>query len=176
MILERLERLSDRLARYSALAGLGGLMGIAALVTIDVLGRWLFNSPIRGSADIVTLLLPVVVGAAFPSVITSRGHIAVKFLSRIAGVRGADALEAFGNGIAMAALALIAWLSADHALRLMGSGETTWVLRLPLWPTWVAFCVLLAISTAVQAIVFFRDVANFVSGNRLETSSNMAGH
>jgi hypothetical protein len=58
----------------------------------------------------------------------------------------------------------------------MSSGETTWVLRLPVWPAWVAFGVLLAISAAVQAVVFFRDVANLSSGTPLQPSSDLAGH
>lgn len=172
MILERLERLSDGLARITALAGLAGLMGIAALTCVDVLGRWLLQTPVRGAADITTILLPIVVGAAFPVVISSRGHIAVKFLSRVAGTRGSAALEAFGNCLALVALALVTWFFVGHAVRLAETGESTWIIRWPLWPTWFGFAVLLAISVAVQAIVVARDIANLVSGHAPKSASS----
>lgn len=59
------------------LVAAAAIFGMSVLTFVDVLGRYLFNSPIRGSFEIVGFLLGVVAFAGLPMVSVNQTHITV---------------------------------------------------------------------------------------------------
>ena len=60
---ERLDRAVTRIARVIALIGLAGLLLLASATVLDVLLRWIFNSPIVGLNDTHSLLTAIIIFA-----------------------------------------------------------------------------------------------------------------
>lgn len=140
-------------ARLLLLVGLIGLLGLAGLTLIDVLGRWLFNAPLRGIGDIAEVVLPVAIGASVPAVIVTRGNITIRFLDRLLGARAIAALDVMAGMVVLVVLAGLAYALGRHALALMWSGEGTWLLRLPQWPSWTAFAGFFGVAALFQAVI-----------------------
>ena len=90
---------------------LGGLSALpVALIVVltfaDVLGRYLFSSPLRGSVELIENAMALVIFTALPLVTRSRGHVSVSLIDGL--VRGSaqrvkvvlcDALSALALGL-----------------------------------------------------------------------------
>ncbi|MEN2977650.1 TRAP transporter small permease (plasmid) [Tistrella bauzanensis] len=140
-------------ARLLLLLGLIGLIGLAGLTLVDVLGRWLFNAPLRGIGDIAEVALPVAIGASVPAVIVTRGNITIRFLDRLLGARAIAALDVAAGVVVLIVLAGMAYALGRHALALMWSGESTWLLRLPQWPSWTVFAGFFLVAALFQVVI-----------------------
>lgn len=148
-------RIGDALRRASlrlAMAGVLGLLGLAALTTTDVLLRWTLARPIVGLGDFVTLAGSVCLAACMPWVAASRGHIAIDVVGKAAGRRVRRALDGFGTALTAAFFAVLAWRYVDFVADMYRSGDVTPVLRWPEWPWWSVVGACLAL-TALVALV-----------------------
>ena len=61
-----LETTIRKIAQVIALAGLSCLLIQATMIVVDVLLRWVFNSPLFGMEDINQLLISVILASFFP--------------------------------------------------------------------------------------------------------------
>ena len=86
----------DRLTRRVAFIGLVGLLAVAIATMVDVLLRWLFNSPIEGYEDVSQLLFAVIIAACFPAGLIQGRNITIRFLGK--GPRAARDALAGGAG------------------------------------------------------------------------------
>lgn len=148
-----------RWARMIALAGFAGLLVVAGATMLDVVLRWLFNRPIKGLIDVTELAVVVVLAACFPVVIAQRGNITIRFLGAAAGPRVARWLDAFGSLALLAFVALVSWQLVAYTAELAASGRTTWLLRLPVTPSWAVATAIVALCVPVQAVAAAADVA-----------------
>ena len=57
------------------------LFSMMILTFIDVIGRYLFNAPVYGAAEIIQILLIGVIFSAMPIVSKTNSHIAVELFS-----------------------------------------------------------------------------------------------
>jgi TRAP-type C4-dicarboxylate transport system permease small subunit len=130
---------SDRIGRYLhwSFGGLAALaiFALAVITFVDVLARYVFNSPIPGAYEVSELVMGVMIFAALP-VVTWRGaHITVDFLDmftprRIAGWR--DSLMFLLSSVVVAVLGWELWGLAET---LASYGDVTEYLRIPIHPT-----------------------------------------
>ncbi|MEQ8370026.1 MAG: TRAP transporter small permease [Alphaproteobacteria bacterium] len=142
-----------RATRVIALVGLLGLLVIAGATIIDVLMRWLFNAPLDGLSDIGELVIVLMVAACFPAAIAGRHHITIRFLGKVSGVRGREVLDMFGQLMTLAFFTVTAWQLVDYVVDLMGNGQTTWLIGLPLWPSWTVAALLIVLCVPVQLVI-----------------------
>src|SRR5947209_12070540 len=56
------------------------LFGLMALTTADVIGRYLFNSPLRGAFEVTELLLLTLIFAGLPLASRADEHVALDFI------------------------------------------------------------------------------------------------
>ena len=68
----------DRFTRRVAFIGLVGLLAVAIATMVDVLLRWLFNSPIEGYEDVSQLLFAVIIAACFPAGLIQGRNITIR--------------------------------------------------------------------------------------------------
>jgi TRAP-type C4-dicarboxylate transport system permease small subunit len=94
---EQLERTVTRTTRVIALIGLAGLLALASATVLDVLLRWIFNSPIVGLNDTHSLFTALIIASCFPLCIYRRGNITIRFIGDLFGPRVRNLLDAFGN-------------------------------------------------------------------------------
>ena len=158
-MIHRLDAFSRRFANWLALLGLFALVALATLTISNVMGRWLFSSPLHWVEDIYRLLIAVVVASFFPSAFAQRGHIAIEFLGAILS----PALKnLFGIVIAFILLVyviILSWLLYEYTYDVWRNGETTWLKGYSVTPWWAAVTVLFVLTIPVQLIVLAHNIA-----------------
>jgi TRAP-type C4-dicarboxylate transport system permease small subunit len=150
--LARVGAAAQRFAHALAAVAVLGLLLLALATTVDVVLRYGFASPIRGFADVVGLAGAVLLSACMPYVVASRGNISIDFLGRALGPRAHRALNLLGALASFALFAVMAWQYVAYAAELRATGDTTPVLRWPVWPWWSGVAVFIAV-TAVVALL-----------------------
>jgi len=106
------------------------------LVCADVIGRVVFNSPVKGTPEIVSGSIVIILWLQAAYAIRSGGMIWVDALhSRFPG-RAQRACEVFGALLGLAFFGLVCWGSVDPALYSWRSNEFEGegALRVPVWP------------------------------------------
>ena len=153
MMLDQLERAMRRISQGIALVGLSALLFLAFVIFLDVICRYLFNSPIAGVYDASSLLVAIVISASFPVVMAERRNITIRFMGDLFGSKWQALFEAFGHLIGLIVFALLTWQIWVYTNELSESNEITWILRWRLGPWWRVVCIILTIGIMAQAIV-----------------------
>lgn len=121
----------------TAVAGavLGGLILtlLAGLTVISIVGRNAFGAAVPGDFELVEMGCAVAVFAFLPYCQMVRGNAVVDIFTAGAGPRTCAALDGAGSLLYAAIAGLLTWRLALGGLELARYGETTMVLRVPLW-------------------------------------------
>ncbi len=177
--MESLLRVEERVGRVSdavAWVAMTGLLLQSIIILVDVLGRWLFNSPIIGLQDITGLLVVVVVAASLPACLASRGNIRIDMVGKLFGGRVERTFNAFGSICLLAFVALLAWQVLVYATEINSYGERTWVLRLQTAPAFFAAGAILAVCIPIQLFCTIVDVARVFASGSAEAPSRSHSH
>lgn len=131
------ERAPDRVTPVlHAIAGIA-LVVMMLVVVGDVVLRAVFNTPIVGAYDVVSICLLVLTLFGMVPVVARRGEILIDiidFLMPPAGLRLLSVLAAVG-GIAI--FLFFGWSMVQPALEAWQWGERSLELGIPKWPLWV---------------------------------------
>jgi len=133
------------------LACLGGAMLIAMmlLTVCDVIGRYLFNAPILGAAELTEVLLCATIFLGLGAVCICEDHVTVDLFTD----KFPDAVQpyrlVFTGLFGGALLAVVSWRVWVYAAQIGSYGGTTTSLAIPIAPLGY-FC---AICTAVGALI-----------------------
>ena len=125
------------------------------ITTIDVIGRYVLNFPLRGAFEITELLLLTLIFAGLPLVSRADEHVTLDFIDSALGVRGRALLRRLVDvlcGLIICGLAWRVWIKAG---KIGGYGDTTDVLRIPVGP----FVYFMAVMVAVTGVVHLAKVA-----------------
>jgi len=163
VLFERFEWATIRVSRLVALLGLFGLLILALAIVLDVLLRWIFNSPITGVRDASIVFISVIIASCFALCKAERNHITIRFLGNALGSRVRDAFEAFGHLVTWIVFTAMTWQYWLYSNDMASDGETTMVLGWPLSPWWRVVTILFGISVIVQFVVFVRAVKSAIS-------------
>ena len=129
-------RLNDWIA--SALLVLAATLAflLCFLVCADVIGRVVFNSPVKGTPEIVSGSIVIILWLQAAYAIRSGGMIWVDALHSHFPARVQRACEVFGALLGLAFFALVCWGSLDPAVYSWRSNEFEGegALRVPVWP------------------------------------------
>jgi C4-dicarboxylate transporter, DctQ subunit len=144
----RLVKHLDRLAMWiEQLAGLF-LAAITVLVFVSAIGRYAFAAPIPDAFDVARLMLGVAMLWGFASVGYRGAHIKVDLVAEILPARVCFWLDVVASLVLLLFTLLLAWMLLGRVESAYASNESTFDLRLPVWP-WLA-----AIWLGVLASVF----------------------
>ena len=136
------------------------------LVVADVVGRVVFNRPVKGTTEIVSLSIVVICYLQAGFAIRSGGMLNVDmFVSRL-GPRGRSAAAAFAALAGLAFFGLICWGSFEGAAHAWTSNEFEGegALRVPVWPARFVLILGTAIATLNYALQLVQHIADTVSG------------
>lgn len=156
------------LTRALALIGMTLLVGLGTLQTAEVLSRWWFNAPIRGSENIVDILIPIVIACSMPSGLLHGQDVAIQFLGKWLGRKWDDALEIFGMLFTLVFYVLLSWQVLVFASELAAGGRVTEIIKIPLAPWWYATGALLGLCAVVHAVVLVARVQQYGKGPPFE--------
>ncbi len=157
---------AGRLARV-----LDGLLGLVAAVLLfammaltfaDVTGRYVFNNPVPGAFEMTEVAMGVLIFAGLPLISARDGHIAVNIADGLMSGR-ALRLRAFLLDLLIAACnGVLAWVLWEKGMQLVGYGDASPYLGIPIGPVMMAmavlawFTVLVLLVKACRSWIVFR--------------------
>jgi len=151
-----------RLAVLIAAIGLVALTALAIVTMLDIAGRELFGVPINGFSDIADMMVVFAAASCFPISLIERHHVSVRFLGKL-NWRLREMLDLLGHTLMLAVFALMSWQVAVYALDVYQSGQTTWLIRLPVWPLWFATTFMIGVCVPIQALIVAEQVGRAFS-------------
>ena len=131
------------------------LLALMALTFADVVGRYAFNSPIPGTAELTELGMGILIFAGLPLVTVRREQITVSLFDRFIPRSVAPLLDALIALVSAAMLGVFAWRIGAEALYRGGFGDMTTYLHLRIAPfAWFmsAMALLSMVLTLAQAL------------------------
>ncbi|BCH29354.1 hypothetical protein MesoLjLc_12840 [Mesorhizobium sp. L-8-10] len=159
-------RLGGRPSRL--LAGAGGIMLFAMmlLTLLDVAGRYLFDSPLPATSELVAYMMAGLVFGTLPYVSYTERNVTIDLLDETVPARLKRSQGIFVNLFSTAALGFITWRLADKAAFDLAYPETTPELSMSIWP----FTVLMALLCAFATVTQFCAALLYITGERQSPS------
>lgn len=145
--LERIRRSS----RSVATLGLAALVVLSIVQMADIAGRELFSTPISGFSDVGDLIVILAAAACFPASMANNQHVAVRFMGMVHW-RLREALDLLGHTLMLVVLAVIAWQLVLYSADVLATGQTTWLLYIPVWPLWFLVTAMFVLCLPVQLV------------------------
>jgi TRAP-type C4-dicarboxylate transport system permease small subunit len=137
----------DRLATVIERIAGGFLAAITLLVFASAIGRYAFAAPIPDAFDIARLMLGVAMLWGFASVGYRGAHIKVDLVAELLPARARRWLDVVASLVLLLFTLLLAWMLLARVESAFASNESTFDLRLPVWP-WLALIWLGVLASA----------------------------
>lgn len=157
--IDPLGRLLDILCRLMALSGGVILVALAVMTVASIAGRALFAAPIPGDFELVEVGAAIAIFSFLPYCQLRRGNVIVDIFTIRAGPRVRAILDALGALIYALIAALLAWRTFQGGASLKLYGETTMVLRFPVWWGFMPIVPALVLLTVVAVYTAWRSLA-----------------
>ncbi|HEV7322263.1 MAG TPA: TRAP transporter small permease [Ensifer sp.] len=139
----------ERLAGGLALIG-GTLLCLAAgLVSVSVLGRWLFNRPVPADYELVEVAVGVAAFSFLGYTQARNGHIAVDTFTLALPERLTRVIDGLWDLLLAGCLAFFAWGLFTGGLEARQYGTTLIQLPWPIWPVYLTCAVLAALAAII---------------------------
>jgi TRAP-type C4-dicarboxylate transport system permease small subunit len=122
------------------------LFAMMAVTFIDVVGRYVFSSPLPAAYEIVALIMPAIIFCALPLTVLNNGHVTVDLLDSFVPKWMEKIQQLIVNVFGAAALALLSWRLAVRSQDQNTYEEVTDELVLELWPISAAMSILCAVA------------------------------
>ncbi|WP_376870702.1 TRAP transporter small permease [Albirhodobacter sp. R86504] len=144
------QRSGGRLSARGALAVLGGvmLMSMMGLTIVDVIGRYIFNSPLSGATELTELLLAATIFLGLPAVSLSDDHVTVDLITDKLPQALQPVRRIISGLFAGGILLVVAWRIWVYAGQIGGYGGATTNLMIPIAPLGY-FCALCTVAGAL---------------------------
>lgn len=144
------------------LAIFGGILScaMALIVTVSVIGRYLFSKPIPGDYDIVGILCGCAIFAFLPYCQLKRGNVLADFFTQNAPPRIKAGLDGFGNMLFLVAIVLFTWRLYYGMLEMRQSSEQIAMFSFYRWWTipFDLFCMIVLICAICHTLL--EDIAS----------------
>lgn len=127
------------------------LIMMTCITTIDVVGRYIFHSPIHGAYESNEFLLAILIFAAIPRVTWHRQHLTVTVLDGLLAPFFKQILQRFLSLISAIGLGILSYFLWLHGMQLADYGDMSNALQIPIAP----FAFVIAIFTALAALAAF---------------------
>ena len=125
------------------LARLDKTFGVAAgvilfllmlVVTVDVIGRYIFTAPLRGSFEYIQICMALIVFLALPVIVAREENVQVEVFEVFIPKRLRPFARLLGFALSIAIVAGLVWISFNRASSFHSSGERFVLLPAPLYP------------------------------------------
>lgn len=171
-----MDRLARTFGRLAAGIGLVCLLTLSLAILCDAFMRSAFNRPIFGLSDLAELVTPVIVAACFPLALLNQQNITIRFLGRALPPRPGQGVELFGQVVALLVLVGIAWELGRYTAGMIQYSQYTWLLRLPVWPSWCLATIIMGLCVPVQLLVIRDTLRALYAGIPLASSEAEIDH
>ena len=104
---KKLEKFAIQFNRYVAIVIGIVVLAVITLTIIDVSGRWLFNSPLKGGTEVTTAMMSLIVYQSYALCMARRKNIRVDFLRNKYSERGRVLIDLLTDLIGLVVFALL---------------------------------------------------------------------
>lgn len=129
---------------------IGALLGMFALLVLDILSSKILNRPIIATVDVTSLLALIVASFSVSRTIMARRHIEVEFVVTNLPRGARKIFNVLSSFLSLTFFCLIVWRSSIYAYSLQKTGERSLTQHIPLAP----FAYGLAIA-CIPAVLFY---------------------
>lgn len=132
----------SRLSGWFEWIAVGGLLGMLVATSVDVVGAKLFQWPLPGGFEAVSLLQVIVIASAIAYAKIDGRHIRLEFIINIIPQRIRHMLNIFTSFLGLSLFVVLVWKSYEYGLEFMRSGKVTTTAEFPFFPFafWLAIC------------------------------------
>lgn len=137
----------------------GGFMmsALTVMTVVSVIGRYLFNSPIQGDYEMVTMGTAIAMFLFLPYCHLQRGNVVVDLFLSWAPRRVQTFFDG-ASGLLLAAISgILAWRMIYGGLDMYRYSEVSYILALPVWPIFPCAVLALGLLSAACLYTAFRD-------------------
>ncbi len=150
---------------WIALIGALAILAMAGAVVVDVLMRYVFNSPILGVDDFASFNLAVIVASFFPICLVGGHFVNIRFVGKALGERRALWLEVLGAVATTFIFALLACQFVRFTWYYVTlTGLATHVLEIPQAQWWLIVTTIVVICVPIQLVVLVETIVRAVLG------------
>ena len=161
MNMNRLERIALILTKITGTMANIVIFSTMAVVSLSVLMRIFFNTPIPGLTDIVSMLNALAVAFAISIAEKHRKHIRVDFVRQYLPPRIGKAIYFSMNGLALVVISVVAYRFLLYSLTAHKYGNATWIMNIPHWPVIVCLTLGLVIFLITAISNLLSDYCNW---------------
>jgi len=133
-LLLRVDQLAFKLERLFNFTSGMVILALMFLAVLQVLGRKVFNFPVRGYVDWVEFSMAIFAFLGIAYCQRLGGHIRMELLIGQFVGRMRWILETISTLIAMFIISVLMWFAYEHFLRAWVIGDSTMDIELPIWP------------------------------------------
>lgn len=165
------------IARFLALAGGMVMIGLTVVTVLSIIGRALIPvglSAIPGDFEIVQAGMLFAIFAFLPWCHLERGNAIVAILTDRFPVRFNAIAEFIWDVVMLVAAAFIAWRLWVGMMDKLGNSESTFILRMPVWPLYGLGMVGAIVFVIIALYCAVRSGQNATSANPRRPASEIA--
>ncbi len=122
-----------RLCKLFAVTGGILLLLIAAMTMVSIIGRFFFDTPIRGDFEMTKQGMGLVVASFIPYCILNGGNLIVDFFTSKTSLKTQRILDTVGALATGTGLSLFAWKATEAIADVRDSNEVSGNIDLPVW-------------------------------------------
>jgi len=163
-----------RYTRMIAIIGLAGLVVLSFVIVIQVLSRWLLNTPLLGVYDFTSLATRISVASCLPLVYAERRNIGVRLVGKI-HERAGRLLDGLANLVAVAVFSVTFWHLIEYIKNLIATKESTVTVNLIIAPWMCIAAGLFLLCIPIQLFCFYVDIHSVVTWKRDRNDDIKAG-
>jgi TRAP-type C4-dicarboxylate transport system permease small subunit len=165
-MIQTLDYLNARITRALLAAAAAIIFCLGFLVCADIFGRAIFNSPVKGTPEIVSMSIVIICFLLAGYAVQSGSMIYTNVFSGLFGVRGDAFARLLSALLGILFFGLIVWGSYEPTLHAWASGEYEGegALRVPVWPARVAVIVGSGLVVVSYALLAVHAVCSLVTG------------
>lgn len=147
------------IARWLNWVAASAIVAVMVIVCVNVFGRGLFGTPLKGTVDIVSLLGAFVISGAIAYTQVLKGHIRITLFIEMLPHPIRTILACFIDFIGMVLFGIISWQTTLFAKGTHEIGELSEVLKIPITP----FAVMVSVGCMALTLVLLADLIGLLS-------------
>jgi len=154
MIKQKIFKILGLISKYWAQIGNIALAGMMLLTTADVIGRYIFNSPVLGAYEITEYLMIILVFSFLAYTQSEKGHVNVDIVYNHLPTKVRKAFECFNHLVCLIMLILLSWRGIHRVIDIYNAGQESILLKIPDYP----FAIFVVIGSVIFSLEFLKDV------------------